>query len=257
MPKRPCAISLSTSGSIIICADKFGDVYSLPLLIDSSLERDAIQTSSGSGSLPDEPKQYISAANDLTVHSARNRRALQNQLKQNLIKTSKVGINVGQQLLLGHVSMLTDIVLAEECGRQYIITADRDEHIRVSRGIPQSHIIESYCLGHSEFVSRLCLTKFAPNVLVSGGGDDDLFVWEWISGNLLQRINISSHIEEVMLREPISKRQRINIGAGDDFQPRMVVVSGIIYLFQGPEFSAGSVAVICEGYVSPSCLQLG
>lgn len=53
------------------------------------------------------------------------------------------------KLLLGHVSMLTDIALVVLNGRNYIITADRDEHIRISRGIPQSHIIEGFCLGLS------------------------------------------------------------------------------------------------------------
>lgn len=196
--------------------------------------------------LSEKPKQFVSSANDLTVHSARNRRALQNQLKQNLAKADKVEANVGQQLLLGHVSMLTDIALVEECGRNYIITADRDEHIRVSRGIPQSHIIEAYCLGHSEFVSRLCLPKSANRLLISGGGDDDLFVWDWLSGDLLQKVNISSHVE-LVLRGSSGEGRGVGIGANDDSHSPKVIVSGIKHLQQEPNSNSGSVVVTCEG----------
>lgn len=248
MPKRPCAVTLSSSGSVIICADKFGDVYSLPLLVDLSQEKNTREKPSVDDEhAPEKPKQFVSSANDLTVHSARNRKALQNQLKQNLAKADKVEINIGQQLLLGHVSMLTDIALVEECGRDYIITADRDEHIRVSRGIPQSHIIETYCLGHREFVSRLCLPKLARRLLISGGGDDDLFIWDWLLGDQLQKVNISSHIEEFALREPFSERQVVGIEASEDFHPSKVVVSGIKHLIQGPQGSSGSIIVMCEG----------
>lgn len=247
MPKRPCAVTLSPSGSAIICADKFGDVYSLPLLIELPEGQDATTTPLVEDeNLSEKPKQFVSSANDLTVHSARNRRALQNQLKQNLAKADKAEANFGQQLLLGHVSMLTDIALVEECGRNYIITADRDEHIRVSRGIPQSHIIEAYCLGHSEFVSRLCLPKSARRLLISGGGDDDLFVWDWLSGDLLQKVNISSHVE-LILRGSSGEGRGIGIAANDDSHLPKVIVSGIKHLEQEPNSNSGSVVVMCEG----------
>ncbi|OBT62957.1 hypothetical protein VE03_07654 [Pseudogymnoascus sp. 23342-1-I1] len=248
MPKRPCAVTLSPSGSAIICADKFGDVYSLPLLVNLPEGQGATTTPLVEDeNLSEKPKQFVSSANDLTVHSARNRRALQNQLKQNLAKADKAEANFGQQLLLGHVSMLTDIALVEECGRNYIITADRDEHIRVSRGIPQSHIIEAYCLGHSEFLSRLCLPKSAGRLLISGGGDDDLFVWDWLSGDLLQKINISSHAEEFKLRGSSAEGRGVGIGANDDSQSPKIIVSGIKHLLQGPNCDSGSVVVTCEG----------
>jgi tRNA (guanine-N(7)-)-methyltransferase subunit TRM82 len=89
-------------------------------------------------------------------------------------------------LLLGHVSMLTDLVYAKVNNRSYIITADRDEHIRVSRGLPQAHIIEGFCFGHEEFVSRLCQTS--SGYLVSGGGDADLYVWDWQNFRLHEKL---------------------------------------------------------------------
>ena len=32
MPKRPCAVALTPDESTLLCADKFGDIYSLPLM---------------------------------------------------------------------------------------------------------------------------------------------------------------------------------------------------------------------------------
>src|SRR5271169_2741062 len=159
MPKRPCAIALTADDSTIICADKFGDVYSIPLMFsDSSASSEGLEESTKTTDLLTKPsKPFVPAANDLTVHSVRNRRALQNQMKQKHNNSEKSELQFERKLLLGHVSMLTDIALIERNGQNYIITADRDEHIRISRGVPQAHIIERYCLGHRDFVSRLCL----------------------------------------------------------------------------------------------------
>ena len=51
-------------------------------------------------------------------------------------------------LVLGHVSLLTTFVLSRD--EKYIMTADRDEHIRVS-WFPQAYTIERFCLGHKKY----------------------------------------------------------------------------------------------------------
>lgn len=240
MAKRPCALAIAANDTLIITADKFGDVFSLPLQVPESNDetKPAVEVALPA---PQEPKQFVSEANTLTVHSARNRRALENQLKQNLQKAEKAESNVGQTLLLGHVSMLTDIALIEREGRSYIVTADRDEHIRVSRGIPQAHIIENYCFGHTDFVSKLCFPQSAPHLMISGGGDDDLYVWEWKSGKLLQRLNVVPHVERI-------------IGTKPDGEKTKIVVSGIKHLHAGGDF--GSIAVTCEGVPAVFLFQL-
>ncbi|KAE8352079.1 guanine-N(7)--methyltransferase non-catalytic subunit trm82 [Aspergillus coremiiformis] len=187
MPKRPCSITLADDGNTILCGDKFGDVYSLPLL--PSKEPYVAPK------LPSRPK--VPSATALTVHSKRNLESLEQQLRFSQTENSteeKPALNFQHQLLLGHLSLLTDVAYVSvpldgnsSQKRNYILTADRDEHIRVSR-YPQAHIIENYCLGHTTFVSKLCVPPCAPEYLISGGGDDYLLVWKWAEGRILQKV---------------------------------------------------------------------
>lgn len=55
----------------------------------------------------------------------------------------------GGTLVLGHASLLTAFLLSPN--ERFIVTADRDEHIRVS-WFPQGYSIEMYCLGHTRYV---------------------------------------------------------------------------------------------------------
>lgn len=196
MSRRPSSITLTSDDSTILCADKFGDVYALPLLPSPEDER-------SEPTAPEEPepeeKEFTPSATVLTVHSGRNRKTLEEQLKQKAKGPAKTKetISFRHDLLLGHVSMLTDLAFASADGHNYIITADRDEHIRISRGIPQAHIIEGFCFGHEEFVSKLCLTKSGK--LISGGGDTQLYVWDWQNYRLLEKLALrdtaSQHLE--------------------------------------------------------------
>lgn len=62
----------------------------------------------------------------------------------------------GGELILGHASLLTTFLLTAD--GQYIVTADRDEHIRVS-WYPQGYTIESYCLGHQKCEALFSLSS--------------------------------------------------------------------------------------------------
>lgn len=206
MPKRPSSIMVSHDAQIIV-ADKFGDVYAVPL-IKSPEPYTPPQKPSSSSSIAKKPFSKPTAT-VLTVHSKGNRAALaaqQRQLENPNSSTSDVraeGPDFDHTLLLGHVSMLTALLLAEDGqGRRYIITGDRDEHIRISRYIPQAHVIHGYCLGHREFVGAMAILEGRSNksLLVSGGGDEDLFVWDWIDGKLLSTTSILAPVKEVAPR---------------------------------------------------------
>ncbi|KAK4078735.1 uncharacterized protein Triagg1_3066 [Trichoderma aggressivum f. europaeum] len=197
MPKRPSAVAIGPD-SQIISADKFGDVYAIPLIIPA----DGSKSLASQSSLPlPSKKSFKPTATTLTVHSKGNRLALLNQIKQaelaNESKDGNGGPGFELNLLLGHVSMLTALALGEQQGRRYIITADRDEHIRLSRYIPQAHIIENFCFGHKEFISDMVIPTAKPEILISGGGDEDIFVWNWLAGKQLFKTSILSLAQEI------------------------------------------------------------
>lgn len=215
MPKRPCAVTLTPDNSTILCGDKFGDVYSLPLLPKGDVVlplRKSVEA----------PKTAKPSATTLTVHTQRNLQALEQQLRHPRAAQEKSGNPLELKLLLGHVSMLTDMALVSIPSsnsvrpRSYIITSDRDEHIRVSRGPSQAHIIHGYCLGHTSFVSRLCILPWDPKVLLSGGGDDSIFCWDWLEGRILQKVSIAQKSDS-----------HENEGQAQQSDLRVTAVSGI------------------------------
>ncbi|KAL9031794.1 MAG: hypothetical protein Q9196_000221 [Gyalolechia fulgens] len=210
MPKRPCAIAFTPDQKTILCGDKFGDVYALPL-VQSQSEIFPIQSRADSTTernIPSNEASYAPSASLRTVHTLKNRKALQHQLNSTSKKVSQKTMEFEHQLLLGHVSLLTDIICVSmnrqddlsSHDRTYIITSDRDEHIRISRGMPQTHIIEGFCLGHTQFVSKLCVPSWDPQMLISGGGDDHLLVWDWLSGRTTHTVDLHRWVSDYIDR---------------------------------------------------------
>jgi tRNA (guanine-N(7)-)-methyltransferase subunit TRM82 len=218
MPKRICAITLTKDERTIVAGDKFGDVYSLPLVPS----KDALLKTSSVGQQDPVP-EFKPSASELTVHTKGNLEALRQQQMQKNFKPKKEGLAFEHRLLLGHVSLLTDLAIAEveeDAGRrQYILTADRDEHIRVSRGISQAHVIENYCLGHTEFVSKLCIMPWQTTTLIAGSGEPSLKVYDWRRGlcstDLLTLDGILGKVKEYIKTE------------GQDRSTENLAISGI------------------------------
>ena len=264
MPKRPCAIVLTPNNSTILCADKFGDVYSLPLLgqtyepeVTSSAD---VSVTSGTNVHKQKQKPSAPSATSLTVHTKRNRDALQQQQNTSMLKTEKKALKFDHKFLLGHVSLLTDVACVNLASpshkpRNYILTSDRDEHIRVSRGIPQAHMIDGYCLGHTEFITKMCVPPAYPHLLISGGGDDYLILWDWPARKVLQRF----HLKELVgvcksthtgVRDPINGSTEVKSIQTEVDSSLRICVSNIQALEINKEpsgFPLVEIIVTCEG----------
>lgn len=99
------------------------------------------------------------------------------------------------QPILGHVSMLTDIISVKNtAGQRFVITSDRDEHIKISH-YPQCFIVDKWLFGHKQFISSMDCPSWNPSLLFSAGGDDSIFSWDWVKGTLLSQFNYTELIK--------------------------------------------------------------
>lgn len=99
--------------------------------------------------------------------------------------------------ILGHVSMLSDVLIAKHEGRKFILSGDRDEHIRVTN-FPKAYVIKNWLFGHHEFISTMLIPEFDSSLLISGGGDDYLCIWKWVSNELVGKLELRPHLEEFL-----------------------------------------------------------
>merc|ERR1719209_2382994 len=98
------------------------------------------------------------------------------------------------ELLLGHLSMLLDLRITLDS--KFVITADRDEKIRVSN-FPNSYNIHNYCLGHGDFVTSLGI--LSEDFLLSGSGDGTVRVWRFLEGTEVARREVCHDIDQESL----------------------------------------------------------
>ncbi|BFZ53599.1 tRNA (guanine-N(7)-)-methyltransferase non-catalytic subunit trm82 [Savitreella phatthalungensis] len=148
--KRASCITIA--GDIIAVGDRFGDVYTYDMTKEDATEVDA-------------------------------QAGEQEQDEEESSETP----------LLGHVSIISQLKMLRSSThprRHYIVTADRDEHVRVSR-YPQAHVIEHFLLGHTKFVSSLWVPGWRRDLLVSFGADEFAIVWVWEEGKEAGRLDLS------------------------------------------------------------------
>ncbi|XP_042350839.1 tRNA (guanine-N(7)-)-methyltransferase non-catalytic subunit wdr4 isoform X2 [Plectropomus leopardus] len=110
------------------------------------------------------------------------------------------------ELKMGHLSML--LALSMSTDDKYIITADRDEKIRVSH-LRSPYNIQSFCLGHQQFVSALLVPPGHPHWLLSGSGDGTMKLWEYESGTKLQSWDLKD-LEETPSSEGDKQKVTMN-----------------------------------------------
>ncbi|XP_009605215.1 uncharacterized protein [Nicotiana tomentosiformis] len=103
--------------------------------------------------------------------------------------------NKAVPILAHYCSIITSLEFSPD-GR-YIISADRDFKIRVSvfpeKPSDGAHEIQSFCLGHTEFVSCfafICSKDSQQRYLLSGGGDSTVRLWDFTCGSLLDTCHI-------------------------------------------------------------------
>ncbi|XP_020236261.1 tRNA (guanine-N(7)-)-methyltransferase non-catalytic subunit wdr4 [Cajanus cajan] len=99
-------------------------------------------------------------------------------------------------LLSHYCSIITSLEFSPD-GR-FILSADRDFKIRVTnfpnKPLNGAHQIQSFCLGHTEFVSCLAFIQSQEcpqGLLVSGSGDSTVRLWDITSGALLDTCEVA------------------------------------------------------------------
>ncbi|XP_072300285.1 tRNA (guanine-N(7)-)-methyltransferase non-catalytic subunit wdr4 [Eucyclogobius newberryi] len=95
-------------------------------------------------------------------------------------------------LQLGHLSMVLDVTVSLD--DLFIVTCDRDEKIRVSWS-RSPHSIQSFCLGHQQFVSSLLVPAGGPRSLLSGAGDGTVRLWDMDTGRRLQTVELKGLLQ--------------------------------------------------------------
>ena len=109
--------------------------------------------------------------------------------------TGDIVLEKDMKPILGHVSMLTSILFAKDSkNSEFLITADRDEHIKISH-YPQTYVIDKWLFGHREYIASVICPKWDPSLLLSAGGDDSVFLWNWESSKLLGKFKYSDLIQ--------------------------------------------------------------
>ncbi|KAM1001455.1 hypothetical protein ACFX15_007633 [Malus domestica] len=109
---------------------------------------------------------------------------------------NQASVNKKAAPLLSHYcSIITSLEFSPD-GR-FFVSADRDFKIRVTvfpnKPLDGAHEIQSFSLGHTEFVSCLafvCTQECLQGFLVSGSGDSTVRLWDISSGSLLNTCDI-------------------------------------------------------------------
>ncbi|EGF97011.1 uncharacterized protein MELLADRAFT_118725 [Melampsora larici-populina 98AG31] len=161
LSKRATALLISPNGKNIVIGDKSGDIYNLPI--------------EGSENL------VFASDPDEELKESTPEKTTKDQPTKPTIALAPIG---------GHVSILTSLTFIPIQPTPLLVSADRDEHVRLSR-YPNAWSIESFLLGHQRFVGALLWVpdnSGQTGVLISGGGDDEIYVWDVKEAKLKQKI---------------------------------------------------------------------
>lgn len=131
-------------------------------------------------------------------------------------------------LALGHNSMLTGALVTDD--ESYIITCDRDEKIRVSN-YPNVYNIESYCLGHEQFVSDISFLPADKRILLSSSGDGTVRFWNFVQGQELLQYKSLNKVENeetpIIKIQSFLEEKNISLLAVLEYKLKIVTVLNI------------------------------
>jgi tRNA (guanine-N(7)-)-methyltransferase subunit TRM82 len=124
--------------------------------------------------------QHAGVVETPTTASATTTTSTEKETSKEDQTTAEVETNRHKRLLLGHTaSMLTGVQVTTDNGIGRILTSDRDEKIRVSL-FPDTHVVESFLLGHQAFVSSLDVTlKNGLTRCATSSGDGTIRLWDY------------------------------------------------------------------------------
>ncbi|CAK1546164.1 unnamed protein product [Leptosia nina] len=114
----------------------------------------------------------------------------------------KIDNDEGGVKLLGHLSLLLNVLQSKD--GNYLITSDRDEKIRVSC-YPHTYNIQTYCLGHKEFVNHLEFLPHNEKYLLSASGDGTIKCWDYAIGHNCCTIDTRTDVSDQSLQEDFKK----------------------------------------------------
>jgi WD40 repeat protein len=141
--RRASALCYNDIEGEIVVADKTGDVYSFPFPLTTDQQH---------------------KLNEITLPTE----------KDPLTKVTDTRF-MGT-FLLGHSSSVVDLTVTSVAnGQRFLVTVDRDEHIRFSV-FPETFVIHAMGLGHTAFVSAVITTSEG---VISGGGDNRVLKWDF------------------------------------------------------------------------------
>jgi tRNA (guanine-N(7)-)-methyltransferase subunit TRM82 len=141
--------------------------------------------------------------------------------------------------ILGHVSMLSDVLVTKHENKKYILTGDRDEHIRVSH-FPKSYVIRNWLWGHNEFVSGMHIPEWDSSILISGGGDDFVCIWKWFDSKLLQKVELRNLAQSFLTDSHLPPERFLT-----EDSMREISVSSLL-TFNNPKSNRKSLVVLIE-----------
>ena len=184
-----CFAPLSSSSLVLVCGDLVGDATAYALLKPTNAAADFAVSST--------MKNDNANNNNNNPHHAITTIRKESEQEATACPYRKV--------LLGHTaSMLTALAVAPastQQQQQWLLTADRDEIIRVS-SFPMTSCLHGYLLGHTAFVTDVASLSSVSSppqkddAVVSCGGDGTVRVWDTQTCQLCTTLELKAHYQE-------------------------------------------------------------